>query len=43
MDPAKKESILGDLRMANAAINQGMTKEGLQLLEIALARMKESQ
>lgn len=59
MDPAKKESILGDLRLANAffdtasrlpagsiiesrqSIRRQTIQTGIQLLNIAIARIKE--
>ncbi len=40
MDPALKESIRGDLRLANAFINAGRPDLGQQLLVIALARQR---
>ena len=42
MDATLKESILGDLRIANRAIELERPELGLQVLEIALARMKKA-
>lgn len=42
MDPAKKESILGDIRIANKLIEMRQPTLGLQVLSIAVARMKAS-
>ena len=40
MDPARKESILGDLRIAKALVLERRPDLGLQVLRIALERMK---
>ena len=40
MDPALKESILGDLRIAKTFVLERRPDLGLQVLRIALERMK---
>jgi hypothetical protein len=42
MTPELKESILGDLRLANAFLNAGCKELGSQLLQIAQARMAQA-
>ncbi len=41
MDPARRESILGDLRLANRLLLERRSDLGLQLLQIALKRWED--